>query len=272
MMIGAIAGDMIGSVYEGKSAWLRLRTPDFEPLFNPRSCFTDDTVLTVAVAESILHGSDLTAVFKDYARRYPGAGYGGRFAEWAASDDPEPYGSWGNGSAMRVSPVGFAYDMLDEVMLRAGWTAEVTHNHPEAVAGAKAAAGAVYLARTGSSKSEIAEFVQRKFGYDLSASLDEIRPAFRFDVSCRGTVPPAIRAFLESTDYENAVRLAVSLGGDADTIACITGGIAEAFYGVPEEIRRQAMERLDEPMRGVVEAFEARFPRKRPPQPAEERL
>src|SRR5262245_38964277 len=263
-MIGAIAGDMIGSVFEGKSAWLRLRTPDFEPLFNPRSCFTDDTVLTVAVAESILHGSDLVAVFKDYARRYPGAGYGGRFAAWAASDDAEPYGSGGTGSAMRVGPAGFAYDMLDEVMVRAAWTSEVTHNHPEAIAGAKAVAASVFLARTGSSKSEIAEFVERKFGYDLSASLDEIRPAFRFDVSCRGTVPPAIRAFLESSDYESAVRLAVSLGGDADTIACITGGIAGAFYGVPEEIRRQALERLDDRLRAVVQAFETRFPRMGP--------
>ncbi len=161
---------------------------------------------------------------------------------------------------MRVSPVGFAYEMLDEVMTRAGWTAEVTHNHPEGVAGAKATAAAVFMARTGSSKTDIAEFIERKFGYDLGRSIDELRPSFRFDVSCRGTVPPAIRAFLESSDFETSVRLAVSLGGDTDTLACIAGGIAGAFYGVPQTIRNEAMKRLDDRLRSVVNEFEIRFP------------
>ncbi len=260
-MLGAIAGDIIGSVYEGKRAWMQARTPDFEPLFDPRARFTDDTVLTVAVAESILHGGDLVDLFKDYARSYPGAGYGGTFRAWAESEDRAPYSSWGNGAAMRVSPVGFAYDALDEVLIRARWTAEVTHNHPEGIRGAQATAAAIHLARTGRDKGEIRAAIERKFGYDLSPRLDEIRPGFRFDVSCRGTVPPALLAFLESDDYEHAIRLAISLGGDSDTIACIAGGIAQAYYGgVPATIREQALARLDERLAGVVEAFEARFP------------
>jgi ADP-ribosylglycohydrolase len=263
-MLGAIAGDVIGSVYEGKKAWLWSRTARFEPLFHPRARFTDDTVLTVAVADSILHGGDLVDLLKDYARSYPGAGYGGTFRRWAESDDREPYSSWGNGAAMRVSPVGFAYDVLDEVLLRARWTAEVTHDHPEGIKGAQATAAAVYLARTGSPKEEIRDYIERKFHYDLSARLDDIRPTFGFDVSCRGTVPPAILAFLESTDYENAVRLAISLGGDADTLACIAGAIAHAYYGdIPDHIRSAALDRLDDRLRDVVEDFAARFPQSR---------
>jgi ADP-ribosylglycohydrolase len=162
---------------------------------------------------------------------------------------------------MRVSPVGFAYDVLDEVLLRARWTAEVTHNHPDGIIGAQATAAAVYLARTGGSKEAIRDYIERKFGYDLSAQLDDIRPGYGFDVSCRGSVPPAILAFLESTDYESAVRLAVSLGGDTDTLACIAGGIAQAYYGgVPGPIREQALARLDDGLREVVEEFEARYP------------
>jgi ADP-ribosylglycohydrolase len=262
-MLGAIAGDIIGSVYEGKKAWHRARTADFQPLFARGARFTDDTVLTIAVADSILHGDNVVLLLKQYARAYPGAGYGGTFEQWAQSDCCEPYNSWGNGSAMRVSPVGYAYDMLDEVLIRAGWSSEVTHNHPEGIAGAKATAAAVYLARTGRSKDAIREYVENKFGYDLSTSLDELRPRFRFDVSCRGTVPPAIRAFLESTDYESAVRLAVSLGGDCDTLACIAGGVAEAYYGgVPDDIRVQTMARLDEPLRNIVNLFQNRYPLK----------
>jgi ADP-ribosylglycohydrolase len=259
-MLGAIAGDIIGSVYEGKTGWMSARTPHFKPLFHPKCRFTDDTVLTIAVAESILHGGDLVDLFKDYARRYPGAGYGGTFRRWAASEDREPYQSWGNGSAMRVSPVGFAYDSLAEVLLRAKWTAEVTHDHPEAIKGAQATAAAVFLARTGGDKDQVRDYVERKFGYRLDRPIDEIRPGFDFDVSCRGTVPPAIRAFLESTDYESAVRLAVSLGGDADTLACIAGGIAQAYYGgVPADIRDRAVQELDEPLRAILDEFEARF-------------
>jgi ADP-ribosylglycohydrolase len=259
-MLGTIAGDIIGSVYEGKKAWKLARTPDFEPLFDPRARFTDDTVLTVAVAEGILHGGDLVDLLKDYARSYPGAGYGGTFRGWAESDERAPYSSWGNGAAMRVSPVGFAYDSLDEVLIRARWTAEVTHDHPEGIRGAQATAAAVFLARTGHGKEEIRATIERKFGYDLSQRLDDLRPTFRFDVSCQGTVPPALVAFLESDDYEHAVRLAVSLGGDADTLAAIAGGIAQAYYGgVPAPIREQALARLDVRLAAVVEEFEGRF-------------
>jgi ADP-ribosylglycohydrolase len=259
-MLGAIAGDIIGSVYEGRKAWLRERTPHFEPLFGPQARFTDDTVLTVAVAESILRGAGLVDLLHEYTEAYPTAGYGGTFFQWAMSRTREPYNSWGNGSAMRVSPIGFAYGMLDEVLVRARWSAEVTHNHPEGIKGAQATAAAIWMARTGSSKEEIREYIERKFDYDLSARLDEIRPGFRFDVSCQGTVPPAILAFLESTDYETAIRLAVSLGGDCDTLACITGGIAQAYYGgIPDEVREEALDRLDDRLREVVEEFEDRY-------------
>jgi ADP-ribosylglycohydrolase len=259
-MLGAIAGDIIGSVYEGKRSWQEQKNPHFDPLFATKARFTDDTVLTIAVADQILHGGDLVDLLKDYARAYPDAGYGGTFLRWAMADDSQPYGSWGNGSAMRVSPVGFAFDDLDEVLIRARWTAEVTHNHPEGIKGAQATAAAVYLARTGSRKDEIREYVERKFHYDLSPTIDQIRPVYTFDVSCQGSVPQAILAFLESDDYEHAVRLAISLGGDADTLACIAGGIAHAYYrGVPGPIRDQALARLDDRLRGVVEEFESRF-------------
>ncbi|MBV9124893.1 MAG: ADP-ribosylglycohydrolase family protein [Planctomycetes bacterium] len=260
-MLGAIAGDIIGSVYEGKRTWYHIKTPHFEPLFDPQARFTDDTVLTVAVADSILHGGDLVDLLKDYARRYPAAGYGGHFRDWAESDNREPYYSWGNGAAMRVSPVGFAYDLLDEVLLRARWTAEVTHNHPEGIKGAQATAAAIHLARSRATKDAIRRFIEGRFRYDLGMRLEEIRPHYRFDVSSQGSVPQAILAFLESNDYEHAVRLAISLGGDCDTLACIAGGIAQAFYGgVPEWIREQALLRLDDRLREVVEEFEARFP------------
>ena len=259
-MLGAIAGDIIGSVYEGKVAWQSAMTPHFRPLFHPLARFTDDTVLTIAVAESILHGGDLVDLFKDYASSYPSAGYGGDFRRWAASESRHPYNSWGNGAAMRVSPVGYAYDSLDEVLLRAKWTAEVTHDHPEGVKGAKATAEAIFLARTGSRKDEIRDYIERKFAYRLDKSIDDLRPRFTFEVSCQATVPPAIIAFLESTDYEHAIRLAVSLGGDSDTIACITGGIAQAYYGgVPGEIRDQSLARLDDRLRSVVKEFEDQF-------------
>jgi len=242
-----------------------------EVLARPEVSGLDETKVTIhvqglgvpgmAVADWLLHGGDLVDKLHEYFHAYPLAGYGGTFIRWAGLRRREPYNSWGNGSAMRVSPIGFAYDMLDEVLLRARWSAEVTHNHPEGIAGGQATAAAVYLARTGSDKDEIRDFIERKFGYDLSTSLDELRPNYRFDVSCRGSVPPAIRAFLESPDYESAVRLAISLGGDCDTIACIAGGIAHAHYrGVPQDIRRQALMRLDERLRAVVEAFEVRYP------------
>jgi ADP-ribosylglycohydrolase len=255
-MLGAIAGDIIGSVYEGRN----VKTPHFDPLFHPRGHPTDDTVLTVAVADSILNGADLADKLKEYFRRYPHAGYGGTFFRWACSISRSPYNSWGNGSAMRVSPVGHAYGSLEEVLKYARGTADVTHNHPEGVKGAQATAAAIFLARSGSNKDEIRDYVERTFGYDLSRTLDEIRPSYVFDVSCQGSVPQAITAFLESDHYEDAVRKAVSLGGDSDTIACITGGIAEAFYGgVPGPIAEEALARLDVPLRAVVEQFRERY-------------
>ncbi|MZP30656.1 ADP-ribosylglycohydrolase family protein [Heliobacterium undosum] len=254
-MLGAIAGDIIGSVYE----WENIKTKEF-PLFSPRCRFTDDTVLTMAVADSIMSGTGYGENFKRYFGDYPHAGYGGSFRAWAMSDQMMPYHSWGNGSAMRVSPVGFAFSTLEEVLQEAKASAEVTHNHPEGVKGAQAVAAAIFLARTGESKEGIKAFIEGRFEYDLEMTLEKIRPAYSFDVSCQGSVPQAIRAFLESTDFEDAIRNAVSIGGDSDTIACITGGIAEAYYGgVPEDIEVQAMTRLDAPLQTVVKAFRERF-------------
>ncbi len=224
-MIGAIAGDIIGSVYE----WKNMKTTDFE-LFDPICRFTDDTVMTVAVADSILSGRGYSEVFREYGRRYPDAGYGALFRRWLFSRDPQPYNSFGNGSAMRVSPVAFAYSTLEAVLDEAKKSAEVTHNHPEGIKGAQAVATAAFFARGGKSKEEIRVFIEGRFGYNLHRTLDAIRPGYRFDVTCQGSVPEALIAFLESRDYEDAVRKAVSLGGDSDTIACITGGIAQAYY------------------------------------------
>lgn len=258
-MLGAIAGDIIGSVYE----WDNIKTKEF-PLFGPKSFFTDDSILTIALADAILHAKDYGEVMRQYYHRYPEVSYGGMFQQWAENHDSgyynSPYNSWGNGSAMRTSPVGYAFHDLDEVLFRAEYYAAVTHNHPEGIKGAQATAATIFLARTGASKSEIASFVVQRFGYELSKSLDEIRPHYHFDESCQGTVPQAITAFLESTGYEDAIRNAISLGGDSDTLACITGGIAEAFYsGVPEEIGERAMGILDEGLRGVVDAFYRAF-------------
>jgi len=252
-MIGAIAGDIIGSVYE----WQNIKWTEF-PLFHPLARFTDDTVLTVAVAEHLLDGPPLAATLKRYYRAYPRAGYGGLFHRWAQSEDLGPYHSFGNGSAMRVSPVGFAARSLEEALDGARRTAEVTHDHPEGIKGAQAVAAAIYLARTGSGKDEIRGFVTETFGYDLSVPLDEIRPGYAFDVTCRGSVPQAIRAFLESDDFEDAVRKAISLGRDSDTIACMAGGIAQAYHGcVPEAIAGRVFEILDGPLAEVVRRFGA---------------
>ncbi len=237
-MLGAVAGDIIGSVYEFNNT----HRYDFE-LFTPRSTFTDDTVLTVAVADCILHGKDYARTIWEYGNRYPDRGYGGRFPNWLDSKDLKPYNSFGNGSAMRVSPVGFAFDTLEETLAEARRSAEVTHNHPEGIKGAQAVAAAIFLARRGESKGYIREYITDTFGYDLNRTLDEIRPNYTFDETCQGSVPEAIIAFLESNDYEDAIRKAVTLGGDSDTIACITGGIAQAHYGgVPEYIVRGGQE------------------------------
>lgn len=256
-MLGAIAGDMIGSTYEFNNC----RTKEF-PLFTDQSCFTDDSILTVAVADVLLQGGSYTEAFKRYYRQYPNpcGSYGVRFQQWASSDDPAPYSSWGNGSAMRVSPVGFAFDDLETVLREAAATATVTHNHPEGIKGAQATAAAIFLGRTGSSKVDIQSYIEATFGYDLRRSLDDIRPTYQFNESCQGTVPEAMIAFLAASDFEDALRNAVSLGGDSDTLTCITGGMAEAFYGgVPEAIAAQVYSRLDLPLRHITETFRHRF-------------
>jgi ADP-ribosylglycohydrolase len=256
-MLGAIAGDMIGSIYEFGNH----KTKDF-PLFQAESCFTDDSILTVAVAEVILQSGNYVDAFKHYYRRYPNpcGNYGGNFQQWAASEDAKPYGSWGNGSAMRVSPIGFAFEDLDAVLQEAQRSAAVTHNHPEGIKGAQATAAAIFLARKGGSKAEIKSYVESQFGYDLNRTVEQIRPTYEFKASCQETVPEAIVSFLDSTDFEDAIRNAVSLGGDADTLTCITGSIAEAFYGeVPAAIAQEVFDRLDAPLREVTETFRDQF-------------
>jgi ADP-ribosylglycohydrolase len=231
-ILGAIAGDIIGSAYEFNN----VKSMDFE-LFTNETYFTDDSVLTLATMDAILNRTDYTQAYQIFGRKYPHRGYGGNFHSWIYDDNPEPYNSWGNGSAMRASPVGWSCDSIDAVLSEAKKTAEVTHNHPEGIKGAQAAAVAVYMARTGKTKNEIKKYIVDSFEYDLDRTIDEIRSVYDYDVSCQGSVPEAIIAFLESTDFENAIRLAVSIGGDSDTIACITGGIAEAFYQeIPEHI------------------------------------
>lgn len=258
-MIGAIAGDIIGSVHEGAGT----KSKDF-PLFDEHRWFTDDTVLTVAVASGVLTGIDYTECFHDFFHAYPQAGYGSSFIGWALHRRREPYNSWGNGSAMRVSPIGFAFDSIDEVMGQARRTAEVTHNHPEGIRGAQATAVAILLARKGWNKHEIRTHLESEFGYNLSQRLDEIRPEYTFDVSCQGSVPQAIIAFLESIDFEDAIRNAISLGGDADTMACIAGGISEAFYGsVPQLIRKRALSYLDSRLLGIVDQFTTKYGNRR---------
>ncbi len=275
-MFGAIVGDIIGSVYE----WNNIKTKDF-PLFRDDSHFTDDTVMTCAVAEGIMNGGerdDFIDAMKKYGRMYPHAGYGGRFGEWLFSDNREPYNSFGNGSAMRVSPC--AWIMNCGFCARTGlWpsngrsvaelSAEVTHNHPEGIKGALAITDAIFMCRyyfggyygdyqqpinddPDEIKRRIREHAVREHGYDLSFTLDEIRPYYRFDVTCQGSVPQAIVAFLESSDFEDAIRNAISIGGDSDTIAAMTGSIAEAAYGVPDWIKEKAWSYLDEPLKDVL--------------------
>ena len=260
-MYGAILGDMIGAPYEFDMGG---KTKSF-PMFTDRSQFTDDSVMTIAVAEALLDTLGGTeAEVKDavvqfmqkWGRRFPDAGYGGRFIGWLCEAHPLPYGSYGNGSAMRVSSAGWLYDTLEETRKIARWTAEVTHNHPEGIKGAEATASAIFLARTGSGKDAIKEYVVREFGYDLSRTCDEIRPAYHHVESCQQTVPEAITAFLEGKDFEDVIRTAVSLGGDCDTLTCIAGSIAEAFYGVPDVLKSECKARLPEEMLAVLERFD----------------
>jgi len=250
-MIGAIAGDIVGSVYE----WENIKTRDF-PLFDDECCFTDDSILTIALADTLLTGTPYVENLKTFYRLYPDGGYGGSFHRWAQSAHSAPYNSWGNGAAMRISPVGFAFDDLKTVLVKAEEYTAITHNHPEGIKGGQAAAAAVFLARSGRAKNEIHHYIESNFGYDLSRHVDDIRPTYVFDVSSQGTVPQAIRAFLDSTDFEDAIRTAVSLGGDSDTLACITGGIAQAFYGgVPASIQDRVYAILDERLAVITRSF-----------------
>ena len=254
-MLGAIAGDVIGSVHEFRGT----KSVDFE-LFTPGSRFTDDTVLAVAVADCLLNGKAYVDAFHEYFSAYPHKGYGLRFFQWASSGRREPYNSYGNGSAMRVPPVAYAFESLDEVLAEAARSAEVTHNHPEGIKGAQAIAAAVFMARRGGTKPEIKQAVERMFGYDLGGSIDALRPAYVFDETCQETVPAALLAFLESNDYEDALRKAISLGGDADTLACITGAVAEAHYGgVPGHIAARTLATLDDRLRSVTVQFCDRY-------------
>ena len=264
-MYGAILGDMIGAPYEFDRGD---KTKDF-PLFSKNSEFTDDSVLTIAVAEALMDAriegteTDETEVKRllahsmhFWADAYPDAGYGLGFLDWLADPDMGPYNSSGNGAAMRVSSAGWLYNDLETTRKMARWTAEISHNHPEGIKGAESTASAIFLARNGASKEEIRDYIVREFAYDLSRTCDEIRPNYYHVETCQKTVPEAMTAFLEGTNFEDVIRTAVSLGGDADTLTCIAGSIAEAFYGVPEELKVECRKRLDEEMLAVVDLFE----------------
>lgn len=260
-MLGAILGDMVGSPYEFD--WNNIKTTDF-PLFGPKSEFTDDTVMTLAVAEGLLESwggteaeqeAAICRAMRKYGRLYPDAGYGARFGYWLLDAAAGPYNSFGNGSAMRVSSVAWMYEDLAVVEAQAALTARVTHDHPEGIKGAQATAAAIFLARTGADKAAIKDYVSQTYGYDLERTTDDIRPSYHHVESCQETVPEAIIAFLESTDLEHALRLAVSLGGDSDTLTAITGSIAEAYYGVPDALRLEALSRLDEPLLAVYKRW-----------------
>ena len=260
-MYGAILGDIIGSPFEFDRGD---KTKDFK-LFSRRSHFTDDSVMTLAVCEALLKvGQDATvkeiedaviSSMQSWGRRYPHAGYGGYFRRWLTACHPEPYNSFGNGSAMRVSAAGWLYDSLEKTRTVAKATANVTHNHPEGIKGAEATASAIFMARNGSSKEEIKKYIEKEFHYDLNRTLNEIRPDYHMDETCQKTVPEAIIAFLEATDFEDAIRNAVSLGGDTDTLGAITGSIAEAYYGIPEWLMTECRKRINRDMRVVLDDF-----------------
>lgn len=264
-MFGAILGDIIGSPYEfdrGK------KTKEFS-LFCDASEFTDDTVMTIAVAEALMDADKnmedeeikklLVSSMRRWGRKYPFAGYGMRFSIWLASSRPKPYGSYGNGSAMRVSSAAWLFDDLNTARRMARLSAEVTHNHPEGIKGADAVAMAIFLGRTGKSKAEIRKFMEMEFRYDLSRTCDEIRPEYYHVESCMETVPEAITAFLEGDSFENVIRTAVSLGGDCDTLTAIAGSMAEGFYGVSDEMKQECYDRLPDEMKKVLRRFEERM-------------
>ena len=254
-MIGSLVGDMVGSVYE----WKNIKMKDF-PLFATDCFFTDDSILTIALADTLLSGTPYAENMRRFYRWYPDGGYGGSFRQWARSANPKPYNSWGNGAAMRISPVGYAFDDMETVLRKAEEFTAITHNHPEGIKGGQSVAAAIFLARTGQTKEEIQRYIESRFGYHLSRHVDEIRPTYTFDVSSQGTVPQAIRAFLDSTDFEDAIRTAISLGGDSDTVACITGGIAQAFYrNVPNPMQSAVYRILDDRLGDITLRFMQKY-------------
>ena len=265
-MLGAIIGDIAGSRFEGYSHF-NIKTKKFELLSAELGCSaTDDSVMTLAVAKSILDCADdylkleKTAVknMQQFGRRYPGAGYGGYFYEWIFSDNPQPYYSFGNGAAMRVSSCGFAAKTLEEAKCLSQAVTTVTHNHPEGMKAAEAVSVAIFLARSGKNISELRKYIEEHY-YKIDFTLDEIRPTYRFDVTCQGSVPQAFEAFFESTGFEDAIRNAISIGGDSDTIAAITGGMAEAYYGIPYALREQALSFLNDDLAEIVHTFESKY-------------
>ena len=260
-MYGAILGDMIGAPYE----FDRSKKKKNFKMFNRHVHYTDDSVMTLAVSEAIMlagKNSDeatmkeqLVKSMQQWGRKYSHAGYGEMFYHWLYEENPQPYGSWGNGSAMRVSSVGWFFDSIERTREVARWTAEVTHNHPEGIKGAEATVSVIYLARTGKTKEEIRDYILREFEYDMSQTCDDIRPWYKFDVSCQGTVPVAMTAFFEGTDFEDVIRTAVSLGGDCDTLTCIAGAMAEALYDIPDSFTRECESRLPEEAVEVLHRF-----------------
>jgi ADP-ribosylglycohydrolase len=252
-MLGAIAGDVIGSIYEAAP----IKTTAF-PLFGAGATFTDDTVCSVAIGDALLQGRPFAEMLRAWVRRYPNRGYGGMFLRWALTPGMGPYGSWGNGAAMRVAAIGHLATDAAQLLELAAASAAVSHDHPDAIAGAQAVALAIWLARAGHERSAIRARIASRFGYNLGQTVEEIRAWYRFDISCKGTVPPAIVCALEATDYEDAVRRAISLGGDSDTLACITGSIAEPLYGLPEDIAAETRRRLDPELLAVVDRLYAK--------------
>ena len=253
ILLGAIAGDVIGSVYEFRP----VKSVDF-PLFSGASAFTDDTVMTMAHFDWLLNGGDLCRIMQEYGRRYPNRGYGSGFRKWIWADNPRPYGSYGNGSAMRVSGCGWVGADPAEVESLATAVTKISHNHPEGIKGAVAVAMAIFLARTGKTQDEIRAYIEAHY-YPQIPSLEEIRPNYSFNETCQGTMPQAIAAFLEATSFEDTIRNAVSIGGDSDTIAAIAGSIAEPYFGIPESMRSAALAYLDKEQRSIVERFEALY-------------
>lgn len=263
-MIGAILGDIVGSIYEFDN----IKTKNFE-LFDKECFFTDDSVMTIAIAEALLYyesidsdnieefKEDLITVMHRVGCNYPDCGYGGRFLVWMLRKKREPYNSFGNGSAMRVSSVGWYAKTLEEAELIAKATAEVSHNHPEGIKGAVATAGAVFLAKTGATMDEIKNYISKYYTIDFT--IDEIRPVYDYDITCQGTVPQAMQAFFESESFEDAIRNAISIGGDSDTLAAITGAVAEAFYGVPDDLKETALSYLDNRLLDITERFEEKY-------------